>query len=103
MKELAFYFKKRMKEHETIPKLWLERNYGEEVEYNIEHEIENRKNKLKSYLNNADYLEANQNYNINLELKTLNLYHLQKKVRKEVLINYVNDFEKQSQIYYSDI
>jgi ATP-dependent helicase STH1/SNF2 len=103
MKELAFYFKKRMKEHENVPKLWVERNYGEEIEYNIEHEIENRKNKLKSYIEKADFLDAQNNNNMNIELKTLNLYHLQKKVRKEVLINFVSDFEKQSQIYYSDI
>lgn len=91
-----------MKENETVPKLLIERNYGEEVEYNIEHEIENRKNKLKSYLDKVNLSETNKNETINLELKTLNLYHLQKKVRKEVLINFVNDIEKQSQIYYSD-
>ena len=43
MKELAVYFKKRMKDQDTIPKLWTDRNYGEDIDYNVDHEIENRK------------------------------------------------------------
>jgi len=33
MKELAHYFKKRMKEQETIPRLWGDRNYGKDIEH----------------------------------------------------------------------
>jgi hypothetical protein len=50
MKELAVYFKKRMKEQDTIPRLYVDRNYGEEIEYNIDNEIESRRIKLMTYL-----------------------------------------------------
>jgi SNF2 family DNA or RNA helicase len=167
MKELGLYFKKRMKDQEIIPRLFADRNYGEEIEYNADTEVENRKLKLANYLshikdgkenrdikenlransiikaeeklNCADNFfggeeeifnrngngvcmtstaeESTSNNNINnnyivqddliksaqTELKLLKIYNLQKKVRKEVLFNFVNDFEKQNSVYYSDM
>ena len=98
MKELAVYFKKRMKESETIPRLWVDRNYGEDIEYNIDSEIESRKQKLSAYLSHIKISEKSEEneilQNIQTELKLLKIYSLQKKMRKEVLFNFVNDFEK---------
>lgn len=107
MKELAVYFKKRMKESETIPRLWVDRNYGEDIEYNIDSEIEARKQKLSAYLSHIKISEKSEEneilQNIQTELKLLKIYSLQKKMRKEVLFNFVNDFEKQNSVYYSDM
>ena len=182
MKELAVYFKKRMKDQETIPKLWADRNYGEDVEYNIDHEIENRKMKLLTCLNNLNNKKTNyysnnienipnesavqnfegdnnsinlnfndninpndklnnnltnddfNNININInnnsenhfdqknektdgnkikplpqaklvesELKLLKAYNFQKKLRRDVVMNFINEFDKHSTVYYSDV
>lgn len=105
MKELAVYFKKRMKEQEAIPRLWPDRNYGEEIEYNVDQEIENRKIKLVGYLNHIDPSSCNEEVigNVKNELKLLKVYNLQKKVRKEVMMNFVTDFEKQNSVYYTDM
>jgi hypothetical protein len=167
MKELAVYFKKRMKDQETIPKLWADRNYGEEVEYNIDHEIENRKIKLLACLNNLknnnnitnnknqnqialqnfegqnnlnnnidgnannltinDNCENNNNFSENnfelktektenltkdplsqeklveFELKLLKAYNFQKKLRRDVVMNFINEFDKHNTVYYSDV
>jgi ATP-dependent helicase STH1/SNF2 len=107
MKELAVYFKKRMKESETIPRLWVDRNYGEDIEYNIDSEIEARRQKLSAYLSHIQTSEKSGKdeilQNIQTELKLLKIYSLQKKMRKEVLFNFVNDFEKQNSVYYSDM
>jgi len=169
MKELAVYFKKRMKDQETIPKLWADRNYGEDVEYNIDHEIENRKIKLLSSLhsiknglnnrninnlpykndfeisnidnnnnnnnNNLSTFENNENNGIcyvkeneeakikdeiinngelnnkeipkakliEFELKLLKAYNFQKKLRRDVVINFINEFDKHNTVYYSDV
>jgi SNF2 family DNA or RNA helicase len=104
MKELAVYFKKRMKETETIPRLSVDRNYGEDIEYNVDCEIENRRLKLTSYLSRIKNDESDDLItNVKTELKLLKIYNLQKKLRKEILYNFVNDFEKQNSVYYSDM
>jgi len=185
MKELAVYFKKRMKDQETIPKLWTDHNYGEDVEYNIEHEIENRKMKLVACLNklnnnnniknqfnhiipsslsapqNSEEINKTHNFNLNRknevdgklddkannninvdtvidnyninnisenhydqinektgssgiepltqsklvesELKLLKAYNFQKKLRRDVVMNFINEFDKHSTVYYSDV
>lgn len=108
MKELAVYFKKRMKEQESIPRLWVDRNYGEDVEFNADHEIESRRTKLQNYLNHIQSeIRANKDdqliNNVETELKLLRIYNMQKKVRKEVLFNFVSDLEKQNSVYYSDM
>jgi len=143
MKELAVYFKKRMKDQEIIPKLWADRNYGEEVEYNIDHEIENRKLKLINCLNNIknneinyftnqkfekfydsnflnnnnigenhlsendendenDKNEVSQAKLIEYELKLLKAYNFQKRLRRDVVMNFINEFDKHNTVYYSD-
>ena len=75
MKELAVYFKKRMKESEAIPRLWVDRNYGEDIEFNIDSEIEARRQKLSAYLNhiqNSDSADKDPVLaNIHTELKLL--------------------------------
>jgi SNF2 family DNA or RNA helicase len=117
MKELGVYFKKRMKDQEMIPRLFAERNYVEEIEYNADTEIENRKFKLANYLSHLKENSVNDKEeassiknpandlikNAQTELKLLKIYNLQKKIRKEVLFNFVNDFEKQNSVYYSDM
>lgn len=174
MKELAVYFKKRMKDQEIIPKLWADRNYGEEIEYNIDHEIENRKMKLSACLNNLknnninlsnnndlnhsapqilnengysnvndlnnnniNGIDSKNNLSINgkvddnlhenndeitnekpneeakdtlpqaklveFELKLLKAYNFQKKLRRDVVMNFINEFDKHNTVYYSDV
>ena len=122
MKELAVYFKKRMKEQDSIPKLWTDKNFTEDVEYNIDHEIENRKQKIVSYfdqnakknpdetttMKNDDFevdnfIKAKQNTLMEYELKLLKAYNVQKKIRRDVVLNFVNEFDKQNTVFYTDI
>ena len=51
MKKLAVSFKKRINHHESIPKLRADRKYGEDIEYNIDHETE-KKIKHLTFFNN---------------------------------------------------
>jgi ATP-dependent helicase STH1/SNF2 len=103
MKELAVYFKKRMKEKDNIPKLSVDRNYSEEIEYNIDHEIESRKTKLTKFVNRFDgSIDEQTLTNVNTELKFLKIYNLQKKVRRDVMNNFLLEFDKQNSVYYSD-
>ena len=60
MKELGNYFKQRYKE-EGKNILNPERNLKNELEYNIESEIENRKNKINSYIKNIEKKYSNNN------------------------------------------
>ena len=95
MKELGVYFKKRMKDQEMIPRLFAERNYVEEIEYNADTEIENRKFKLANYLSHLKENSVNDKEeassiknsandlikNAQTELKLLKIYNLQKKIK----------------------
>ena len=122
MKELAIYFKKRMKEQDSIPKLWTDKNFTEDVDYNIDHEIENRKQKIISHfdknwnknkedttnMENDDFevdafINSKQNTLMEYELKLLKAYNLQKKIRRDVVLNFVNEFDKHNTIFYTDI
>jgi hypothetical protein len=140
MKELAMYFKKRMKDQDSIPKLWTDKNFTEDVEYNIDHEIENRKQLVISEIeknrnnypihenqvnkeefskaNSNDFMDENANNNdieidafvnskknnlMEYELKLLKAYNLQKKIRREVVFNFVNEFDRHNTVFYSDI
>jgi ATP-dependent helicase STH1/SNF2 len=104
MKELAVYFKKRMKERDHIPKLQVDRNYSEEIEYNVDHEIESRRLRLTQFLNRfGKELDESTLNNVQTELKFLKVYHLQKKLRRDVMSNFVTDFDKQNSVYYSDM
>jgi ATP-dependent helicase STH1/SNF2 len=104
MKELAVYFKKRMKDRDHIPKLVVDRNFSEEIDYNLDHEIDSRKVKLTQFLNKlGNELDPETLQTIQTELKFLSVYNLQKKLRREVMNNYVTDFDKQNSVYYSDM
>lgn len=113
MKELAVYFKKRMKEQESIPKIWADRNFTEDIEYNIDHEIDNRKQQITKTLEKNIKMEIesesqkkvnlNQNKLLEIELKLLRTYNFQKKIRRDVVMNFVNDFDKHNTVYYSDV
>lgn len=122
MKELAVYFKKRMKDQDAIPRLWTDKNFTEDVEYNIDHEIENRKQKLISYFdkdtnkrlseaNNLenddfevdDFVKTKQNTLMEYELKLLKAFNFQKKIRRDVVMNFVNEFDKHNTVFYADI
>ena len=48
-------------------------------------------------------IDKNDRIMLEKQYKFLNLYNLQTKVRKEVLSNHINDIEKQSNIYYTDV
>ena len=115
MKELGNYFKQRYKE-EGKNILNPERNLKNELEYNIESEIENRKNKINSYIKNIEKKYSNNNSeqsntdnsdflknsqlikNLKEELQILNMYNIQKKTRKDVILDFLKDYEKNSLI-----
>jgi len=103
MKELAMYFKKRNKEHDNIPKLFSDRNYTEEIDYNIDYEVENRKAQIINYLNTNNNIDPENKKALELELKILKLNALQRKVRSEVMSSFLKENEKQNTIYYSDV
>ena len=51
MKDLGFYFKQRNKEDENATiSITPQTNLKEEIEYNVEYEIDYRKNQIESYL-----------------------------------------------------
>jgi len=105
MKELAMYFKKRNKEQENVPKLFVERNYTEEIDYNIDYEVESRKTQIFNFLkvNDSSKIDPQLMKSLELELKILKLNALQRKVRGEVMSSFLKENDKQNTIYYSDI
>lgn len=111
-----------MKENDIVPKLWTEKNFSEDIEYNIDHEIENRKKNIISYFENSNRsnilesdLAENNDFDVEMfintkkrtlmeyELKLLKAYNIQKKIRREVVLNFVNEFDKHNTVFYTDI
>ena len=113
MKELANYFKKRMKEQDStsfhtniVTNINKERNFSEDVEYTVDHEIENKKQKLtlmSKSINNNNNMNEEDRLHAENESKFYKLFNLQMKVRKEVLTNFISELEKQNSIYYTDM
>ena len=96
MKELGMYFKLKNKEIEKNTVLTPETNLKAEVEYTIDCEIECRKNKIQNYLNHINETEENSIMieQLKKELLLLNIYSVQKKLKKDVIYDYMKDTEK---------
>ena len=96
MKELGMYFKLKNKEIEKNTVLTPETNLKAEVDYTIDCEIECRKNKIQNYLNHINETEENSIMieQLKKELLLLNIYSIQKKLKKDVIYDYMKDTEK---------
>ena len=96
MKELGMYFKLKNKEIEKNTVLTPETNLKAEVDYTIDCEIECRKNKIQNYLNHINETEENSIMikKKKKELLLLNIYSIQKKLKKDVIYDYMKDTEK---------
>lgn len=131
MKELAPYFKKKIKENDIYhQEVSAEKNYINEVEYTYEHELDAKRQRLKYiidlydknkplnsyndyelelteeqqlYLNSKSKISKEDRNLLETQLKFLNLYNLQSKVRRDVINNYIGDVEKQNLVYYTDM
>lgn len=122
MRELASYFKGKMKNKDEPQKIFAERNFVDDIEYNIEHEVEHRKRRishmLKKKYNTPENLQNEKNLSKNLsaedfvkerkfllmemEMKMLETYNLQKRLRREIVLNYVNDFDRHNTVFHPD-
>ena len=105
MKELGTYFKQRNKEdNKNLITLTPETNFKDEIEYNIEHEMDYRKNQIENYLLHITETPENSFLigKLKNELKLLRIYCIQKKLRKEIISDLVNENEKQNAINISD-
>ena len=88
MKDLGLYFKQRNKEDENANlSITPQTNLKEEIEYNVEFEIDYRKNQIKHYLMHIERNEKNEKLikNLENELKILKIYPFQKLLRKEII------------------
>ena len=88
MKDLGLYFKQRNKEDENANlSITPQTNLKEEIEYNVEFEIDYRKNQIKHYLMHIERNEKNEKLikNLENELKILKIYPFQKLLRKEIV------------------
>ena len=105
MKDLGFYFKQRNKEEENnLITLTPQTNLKEEIEYNVEHQIDYKKNQLECYLLHIEQTPKNEELinNIKNELKILKIYPLQKKLRKEILSPLFPENERSNTINLMD-
>ena len=85
MKDLGFYFKQRNKEDENAnTSIGPQTNLKEEADYNVEYEIDYRKNQIENYLMHIEQNPKNEILieNLKNELKILKIYPLQKKIKK---------------------
>ena len=105
MKELGFYFKQRNKEDEnSTVSITPASNLKEEIEYNVEFEIDYRKNQIKHYLMHIEPNEKNEKLikNLESELKILKIYPFQKILRKEIVPALNSDNERNNAINVMD-
>jgi hypothetical protein len=69
MKDLGFYFKQRNKEDENaITSIGPQTNLKEEADYNVEYEIDYRKNQIENYLIHIEQNSKNEKLIENLNL-----------------------------------
>ena len=105
MKDLGFYFKQRNKEDEnSIAQIGPQTNTKEEYDYNVEYEIEYRKNQIENYLLHIEENPKNENLikNLKNELKILKIYPFQKKLRKEIVTSLIAENERNNTINLMD-
>ena len=105
MKDLGFYFKQRNKEDEnSVKALTPQINYKEGNDYNVELEIDYRKNQIENYLLHVKQNPINENLikSLKNELKILKIYPLQKKLRKDVISSLMQENEKYNSINFMD-
>ena len=105
MKELGFYFKQRNKEDENlIPQIGPQTNMKQENDYNVENEIEYRKNQIENYLLHIEENPKDETLinNLKYELKILKIYPLQKKLRKEVISPLIEENENNNSYNFMD-
>ena len=97
MKDLGLYFKQRNKEDEnSIDTIGPQTNFKDENGYNVELEMDYRRNQIENYLLHIEPNQKNEYLikNLRNELKILNIYPLQKKLRKEIIQPLNSDNEK---------
>ena len=105
MKDLGLYFKKRNKEEESsIATIGPLTNFKDENEYNVELEMDYRRNQIENYLLHLEQNQKNENLikKLRNELKILNIYPLQKKLRKEIVTPLIGENEKSNNINSMD-
>ena len=105
MKDLGLYFKQRNKEDEnSLVQIGPQTNIKEEYDYNVEYEIEYRKNQIEHYLLHIEQNPKNENLikNLKNELKILKIYPLQKKLRKEIISSLIGENERNNLINLMD-
>ena len=88
MKDLGLYFKQRNKEDEnSVATINPQTNVKDEKDYNVEFEIDYRKNQIENYLLHVEQTPNNEKLMKNLkdELKILKAYPIQKKLRLEIV------------------
>jgi len=105
MKDLGLYFKKRNKEDEiSNAPIGPHNNFKDENEYNVELEMDYRRNQIENYLLHIEQNQKNENLikKLKNELKILNIYPLQKKLRKEIVTPLIGENEKSNNINSMD-
>ena len=105
MKDLGLYFKQRNKEDENANlSITPQTNLKEEIEYNVEFEIDYRKNQIKHYLMHIERNEKNEKLikNLENELKILKIYPFQKLLRKEIVPSLNTENERNNTINIMD-
>ena len=105
MKELGLYFKQRNKEEEnSLNNIGPQINVKEELEYNVDCQIDYRKNQIECYLYHIEQNPKNEALinQLKNELKILKIYPLQKKLRKEILTPLVSENDRSNTINLMD-
>ena len=105
MKDLGLYFKQRNKEEENaLININPQTNMKEEIEYNVDFQIDYKKNQIESYLMHVEQNDKNEELisKLKIELKILKLYPLQKKLRKEILSPLISENDRGNAIHLMD-
>ena len=105
MKELGLYFKQRNREeNNSIVSIGPQINVKEEIEYNVDYQIDYKKNQLECYLYHLEHNEKNELLiqELKKELKILKIYPLQKKLRKEIISPLVGENDRSNAVNLMD-
>ena len=105
MKELGLYFKQRNREEEnSIVSIGPQTNMKEEAEYNVDYQIDYKKNQIECYLYHIEQSPKNEELiqQLKNELKFLKIYPLQKKLRKEIISPLIAENERGNAVNLMD-
>ena len=105
MKELGLYFKQRNREDEnSIISISPQTNMKEELEYNVDCQIDYRKNQIECYLYHVEQNPKNEILITQLkkELKILKIYPIQKKLRKEIIAPLIGENDRSNTLNIMD-